>query len=171
MVMEFFGYLICNTFFAMLSAVIIYYFLKINFKLENRKNSLLFLVLSFGLVNGIVASLWTNLFEISKDLEPFKQISLLVISMVIIKFLLRVNWLKAVLGFAVIMLGTGVGNLIVFATMDITIEDALSSLSTYLVANIVVHVTAIIVIVIFVILIKLTIRVIGKNNGKQVPER
>lgn len=168
--LKFFGYLICNTFFIMLTAIMIYYFLKINFKLEKRKNSLLVLVLGFGLVNGIVASLWTNLFEIPSNLLPVKQLLLLIISVIIIKFSLKVNWLKAILAFVVPVLSTGVGSALVSPILHITEEQALSSLSTYIVANILIYVITIIVMVIIQIIIKLTRIIISKTKGKQLSE-
>lgn len=169
-VLNFFGYLVCNTICTMLSATMIYYFLKINFKLENKKNSLLFLVLSFGLVNGVVASLWTNLFEISSTLQPVKQILLLVISIIIIKFLLKVSWLKAVLAFVVQMLSLGVGSALVSPVFHITQEEALSSLSTYILVNIFIYVITLILMVMVQILIKLVRIVISKDNDKKASE-
>ncbi len=165
--LKFWEYLVCNIFFVMLSAIMIYYFLKFNFKLEKRKNSLLFLVLSFGLVNGIVASLWTNLFEISTVLLPVKQVLLLVISVIIIRISLRVNCLKAALGFVVFLLSTGVGSALVSPILNITEEEALSNLSTYIIANIIIYVVAIVLMVILQLVIKLVQKIIGKTNDKQ----
>ena len=169
-ILKFFGYLVCNTICTMLSATMIYYFLKINFKLEDKKNSLLFLVLSFGLINGVVASLWTNLFEISSALQPIKQILLLVLSVIIIKFSLKVNWLKAILAFVVQMLSLGVGNALVSPVLHIPQEKALSSLPTYILVNIFIYVITLIVMVMIQILIKLTRIVISKDNDKKASE-
>ncbi len=169
-VLKFLGYLVCNTFCTMLSATMIYYFLKINFKLENKKNSLVFLVLSFGLLNGVVVSIWTNLFEISSALQPIKQILLLVISVIIIRFSLKVNWLKAVLAFVVQIVSLGVGNALVFPILHITQEKTLSSLPTYIFVNIFIYAITLIVMVIVQILIKLTRIVISKDNDKKASE-
>ncbi len=167
--MQFFGYLIINTLFTVITAIMIYYFLKINFKLEVKRNSIILFVLSFGFVNGIVASLWTNLFKLSNDMLIFKQILLLVLSVLIIKFSLRVNWIKAPLAFVVLALSTGVGSALIPTIFHITLEEALSNLSTYLIVNIVIYVITILVLVIVQLLIKLVLIVIKKINNKHTP--
>jgi two-component system sensor histidine kinase AgrC len=161
--MEFFGFLLVNTFFTLLTAIMIYYFLKINFKV---KGNILFLVLSFGLINGIVASLWTNLFKLSHNLDTLKLVLLIVISILIIKFTLKVNWLKSILGFVVVTLGVGLGNAFVPSILNINAEDALSNLSIYIVGNIIIYAIAIL----FVAIIQIIKLLIKKLSIKDISE-
>lgn len=162
--MGFFGFLLVNTFCTMLTAIIIYYFLKINFKVEG---NLLFLVLSFGLINGIVASLWTNLFELSHNLDALKSVLLLFISILAVKISLKINWLKAILGVVVVViLGTGVGNVITIIILkNITFDYALSHLPTYIVANILVNVFTILFVA-FIQIIKVLITNLSKGANE-----
>lgn len=162
--MEFLGFLLVNTICTMLAAIIIYYFLKINFKVEG---NLLILVLSFGLINGIGSSLWTNLFKLSHNLDVLKSVLLVIISILIIKFSLKTNWLKAILGFVVVViLGTGVvGNIFTSIILSSkTVDDALSDLPTYIQANLIVHAFTILFVVI-VQIIKLLITNLNKSTS------
>lgn len=163
--MSFVGYLAVNTFSTMFTAVLIYFFLKLNFMPASKKNDLLLLVLSFGLINGIVASLWTNLFDIPASLNTFKQILLTVLSVVIIKFVVRVNWLKSILAFFVVMLGLGLGSACVPVILKLTPEEALLNVVEYIKANIVICIIALLFAVIVHVLIRSIGSILKKSKG------
>jgi two-component system sensor histidine kinase AgrC len=147
-------YLAINTLFAMLSAVLIYIFLKLNFiDFKCSWQNLYMFLGSFGLFNGIVSTLWAQLIKVPNQFQLLKPVVILIVSVQVIRIVLKISWRETVTSFFIIMLAMGIGNFsttIVFslcfniiATGDTTSRDPI----LYFYANISIFIIGLIVVV------------------------
>ncbi len=105
------NYILMNTLFALLTAVILLVLLKVVFshKVSNQQ-TIIFLSLFSG-CNGIITAIWMLLFGTSSMVQIIKPILIFIISIALIKYVLKVTWPKTIVSFLSIMVSTGLGNL------------------------------------------------------------
>lgn len=100
--------MLVNTFFSLITAYFIFFFIKANFKMEINRTRLILFIVCFGVVNGILS---TKLMSyLPSNLQFAKSIILFVLSIVITKSILKVDLIKAIISFCIIMLGVALGN-------------------------------------------------------------
>lgn len=104
------GQLFINTFFAMITAYLTYIFVKDNFDTQLQVKIFVAFILCDGILNGAVSTIWMSVLHVPSNLQFIKSIVLTVINILLVKYLLRIEWAKAVLSFCIIILFVGVGN-------------------------------------------------------------
>ncbi|MCX8132103.1 MAG: GHKL domain-containing protein [Clostridia bacterium] len=121
-------FLAINLLSAVLSALLISYFVKSFYKINLEfKNQVAFTIL-FGLLNGIVSVAIRDMGDLVNNLKPILLMSL---SIIIIKLILDISILKSLISFFIVALGIGIGNAIVpllfnllgFSVTNITLEN------------------------------------------------
>ncbi len=145
------GQLSINTVFAMITAYITYLFLKENFNIELQLNYLVAFTACNGVLNGVVSTLWMSVLPIPDNLQFLKSILLTILNIILIKYLLRVEWLKAVLSFCLIILFVGVGNFtvpLIFYSVGInaTPETINNNLFLFFIMNLIIYCLALVLI-------------------------
>jgi two-component system sensor histidine kinase AgrC len=133
--------MLINTIFAAVSAGMIYYFLNINFKVKVSTTRLALFLTCFGVLNGVISSLWVKIFP-NPGLQFIKSIILFSISTIIIKYMLKIEWPKSILSFCVVMLGLALGNNLIPVLFKVTVADVMSSISSYTIVNISINLVA-----------------------------
>ncbi len=101
-------FLIINIVFVMVSAYFIYYFLKLNYCLKVNNTCLITFIILFGLINGLISTLWINFAP--DNIQNLRSILLLILSPIIIKLLLKVSIIQSIISFCVITLLMALGN-------------------------------------------------------------
>lgn len=139
----FIGYLIIDTCFAMVTALLVVYFLKFNLSVQVRNINLLIFTLSFGSINGIISTIWNEL-NISNELQFIKSILLLILSIFIIKLMLKASWSKSIISFCLVMIAVALGNFLAPIILKVNVQDAFSSAKMYLIVNALIYVIALI---------------------------
>lgn len=147
-------YLLVNTLFSTLSAILVYVFLKVNFVFKCSKNRLLVFLALFGFINGAMSTAWTQFIEMPNELQFIKPIIMMLLSIESIRFVLKVDWSKTVLSLFIIMIATGVGNFVapvLFNSLGlgITTKSVSENVTLYFLVNIVIHTIAAIIIFIY----------------------
>ncbi|WP_024831581.1 sensor histidine kinase [Ruminiclostridium josui] len=143
----FVGVLLVNTFFAMVTAWLIFYFIKSTFVINITQSKLICFIFSFGILNGSVSSLWTKYINFSQSIQLIKPILLLVLSVVLIKFLLKAEWLQVILSFCFISLIMGISNFLVPTIIKVTVEDTQTDFKTFLLVNILINLLTTLIVV------------------------
>ncbi len=154
------NYLLTNTFFALVSAVLIYFFIKVNFDFHCSVARAVVFVATFGFINGVMSTAWTQLIKMPDEFQLIKPIVIMLLSIESIRFVLKVDWGKTVLSLFIIMIATGVGNFVApvlfnFLGLPISIKSVSENVLLYFLVNIVIHALAAIIIFIYPILSKL----------------
>ncbi|EMS71530.1 GHKL domain-containing protein [Ruminiclostridium cellobioparum] len=140
-----FGLLVVNTIFVLVTAYMIYFFVKKNYNIViSIKQKVLFFVL-FGLLNSIISSFIMS--SLPEYIQFIRPIILSFLSIAVIRYILKVNWLKSLISFCVIMLGTSVGIFFIPIIFNLVYNvDPPSSLTQntflYFLNNIIIYVIA-----------------------------
>lgn len=139
--------MVLNTVFAMITALLVIVFLKTNFSVISSRFRVLTFISLFGLFNGALSTLWMEKLNISDNLQIIKPVLLMVFSILLVIFILKVEVPKAILAFFVILMTVGLGNAAVpifFMLLDIDTSPTLiaKNPSLFLVANILIYVIA-----------------------------
>ncbi len=148
------SYLLTNTFFALVSAVLIYFFIKVNFNFNCSVTRIIIFISAFGFINGVMSTAWTQLIKMPAEFQLIKPIIIMLLSIESIRFVLKVDWGKTVLSLFIIMIATGVGNFVapvLFSSLGlgITTKSVSENVSLYFLVNIVIHAIAAIIIFIY----------------------
>jgi len=128
-------FVLINTAFAMVSAIIVLFSLRFNNFIYNHNRKAVFVVL-FALLNGTLSSYISTL---GNFINVFKPFMLIILSVVIIKFVLGTKLVVSITAFLLLSLGMGVGdsfNVIMFGLFDISVNDIVSNPFYYIIANI-----------------------------------
>lgn len=144
-------YILMNTLFSLLTAVLLLVFLKVVFKHRVSKIQIIFFLLVFGIANGLVTATWMMLFGTSSMVQIIKPILIFIISIASIKYVLRVTWSKTVTSFLSIMVATGLGNLATPIILNlfgltVTTKSIGDSITLYFFANITTYVVSMLII-------------------------
>ena len=136
-----FGLLIVNTIFVLVTAYMIYLFVKKYYNTEiSFKQKVLFFV-SFGLLNSLISSLLMN--SLPTNLQFIRTLITTIISFIIIRNTLKIGWIKSIISFFIIMLGTGVGNFFIPIILNLvlkvnTYDSFTNNIFLYLLFNIII---------------------------------
>lgn len=142
------GYLLINGVFSMISGLLMYMFLKFNFKYSCSKKRLSVFLITFGIVNGIVSTLWMKYINLPEDLQLFKSIIMLILSAYTINIILKTNWTRTIVSFFIVLVGIGIGNYLTpficyyIFSLDITVKTVTSNVLIYFLVNIIIHIIA-----------------------------
>ena len=144
-------YILMNTLFSLLTAVLLLAFLKVVFRHSVSILQIVIFLFSFGLGNGIITAIWMILFGTSSMVQIIKPILIFVISITLIKYVLKVSWPKTIVSFLSIMVSTGLGNLatpIILNLFGLTVTTKTIGESTtlYFYANITTYVVSMLIV-------------------------
>lgn len=144
------GYLIINGVFSMLSGLLMYFLLYKIFSFRCSKKQMIIFLISFGTVNGIASTIWTNYIDFPSEFQLLKPVIALILSIYTIKFIFKTSWVKTIVSFFAIMMGMGIGNylcplLFILVGLDVTTETTKKSLYLYLLVNITIFLIATII--------------------------
>ncbi len=144
-------YILMNTLFSLLTAVLLLAFLKVVFRHRVSKLQIVIFLLSFGLGNGVITAIWMILFGTSSMVQIIKPILIFILSIALIKYLLKVTWPKTVASFLSIMVATGLGNLatpIILNLFGLTVTTKTigESITLYFFANITTYIISMLII-------------------------
>lgn len=136
-----FGLTVVNTIFVLVTAYMIYLFVKKYYNTEiSFKQKVLFFV-CFGLLNSLISSL--IMYLVPANLQIMRTLITTFISIIIIWVTLNVNLLKSIISFFIIMMGTGVGNFLIPIVCNILkigpIENITKNTCLYFLANIFIY--------------------------------
>ncbi len=134
-------YILMNTLFSLLTAVLLLVFLKVVFRHRVSKLQIAIFLFSFGIGNGVITAIWMMLFGTSSMVQIIKPILIFILSIALIKYMLKVTWPKTVTSFLSIMVATGLGNLatpIILNLFGLTVTTKTigESITLYFFANI-----------------------------------
>ncbi len=107
------GQILGNTIFAIITAYLTYLFLKTNFSIKLKPIYLLLFTISNGVINGVLSSLWVSVLNIPDNLQFIRPLLLFILNIIMIKYFLRVEWIKSILSFCIIVLFMGIANFVV----------------------------------------------------------
>ncbi len=144
-------YILMNTLFSLLTAVLLLAFLKVVFRHSVSILQIVIFLFSFGLGNGIITAIWMILFGTSSMVQIIKPILIFVISITLIKYVLKVSWPKTVTSFLSIMVSTGLGNLATPVILNmfgltVTTKSIGESITLYFFANITTYIISMLII-------------------------
>ncbi len=94
--------MVVNTLFAMITGYLVHYFLKTNFNIRSAKTRLVVFIICFGISNGLLSTLCMK--YLPSNLQFLKSFFLLILSIIVIKYLLKISLVRALLSFCTIML-------------------------------------------------------------------
>ncbi|WP_027628088.1 sensor histidine kinase [Ruminiclostridium cellobioparum] len=94
--------MVVNTLFAMITGYLVHYFLKTNFNIRSAKTRLVVFIICFGISNGLLSTLCMK--YLPGNLQFLKSFFLLILSIIVIKYLLKISIIRALLSFCTIML-------------------------------------------------------------------
>lgn len=94
--------MVVNTLFAMITGYLVHYFLKTNFNIRSAKTRLVLFIICFGISNGLLSTLCMK--YLPSNLQFLKSFFLLILSIIVIKYLLKISLVRALLSFCTIML-------------------------------------------------------------------
>ena len=140
-------FMVVNTIFAMVTALLVYFFLKTSFSVSAIGLRLTAFILSFGILNGLISTIWMEKLNVPRNLQFMKSILLLVICVLCIRIILKANILKSVLSFLIVIICVGFGNAIVplfFLLLNINISTELASndIFLFIIVNIMIYAVA-----------------------------
>ncbi|EPR12346.1 sensor histidine kinase [Ruminiclostridium papyrosolvens] len=140
-----------NTLFPALTAVLVYMFLKLNFRYKRSNTKITLFIFVFGVVNGIISTLWMELIDMTSILQMLKPVTILIISIIMIKVILKVKWVQAISSFLLIFVAFGIGNIVAAILlnlfgMNITTKTVSENSTLYLISNISAFVIALIMV-------------------------
>ncbi len=138
------GQMFINTVGAMFTAYLTYIFLKDTFKIQIIQNHFILFTTLYGILNGVLSTLMASVLPIPTDLQFLRPLVLMSLSILIIRYLLRVEWIKSLLSFVIILIFTGIGSFtapLVFYLfgIDAIMDVARNNLFLYLIANIIIN--------------------------------
>lgn len=107
------GQISINSLFAMISAYLNYIFLKENFCIKIKTKYLFLFTVITGIFNGTLSTIWTCVLNIPDNLQFLRPLLLFILNITIIKYFFKVEWIKAVLSFSIIIVFTGIAGFIV----------------------------------------------------------
>lgn len=134
-----FGLLIVNTIFVLVTAYMIYLFVKKYYNpIVSTRQKVLFFS-SFGVLNSLVSSLFMHL--LPDYMQIFRTLILSTVCISVIKYILKVNWLKSIVSFSVIMIGTTIGAFVVPILVSRTEppETIIEDIFLYFISNIIIY--------------------------------
>ena len=140
-----------NAVFAAVSALLIIIYLKRN-SVDFRTDRVIVFVITFGLLNGLLCTKTADLGDTVNSLKP---LFLLIASVLCIKLILGIGWVKSINVFVLLMIGMGIGNSLgitifgFFISGDVAYEVTLSPF-LYFFSN----VTVVVFAIAFLIIIK-----------------
>lgn len=140
-----FGLTVVNTIFVFVTAYMIYLFIKKNYNpvISARQKKLFFII--FGLLNGIISSL--IMYLMPESLQFIRTFITTIVSIFIIHKTLTIGWIKSIISFFIIMLGTSVGIFFIPIIFNVVYKiDPPASITQntylYLLNNIIIYVIA-----------------------------
>lgn len=139
--------MLVNTFFTIVTACLVYIFLRTNFGVQTTGIRFSVFIILFGFFNGALSTFLMDKVSIPKELYFIKSFLLLVISVLCIKILLKVNILKAFLSFIIVILGVGLGNavaplILMLFKFDVSPELVSKNISLFILVNIFIYIIA-----------------------------
>ena len=144
-------YILMNTLFSLLTAVLLLIFLKFVFKHRVSKLQIIIFLSSFGIANGVITAIWMMTFGTSSMFQIIKPLLIFILSIALIKYVLNVTWPKTVTSFLSIMVATGLGNLatpVILNLFDLTVttKSIGESITLYFFANITTYIISTLII-------------------------
>lgn len=94
--------MVVNTLFAMLTGYLVHYFLKTNFNIRSERTRLVVFIICFGLLDGLLSTLCMK--YLPDNLQFLKSFFLLILSIAVITYILKISMVRALLSFCTIML-------------------------------------------------------------------
>ncbi len=137
-----FGLLVVNTIFVLVTAYMIYLFVKKYYNpLISARQKVLFFV-CFGLLNSLVSSL--IMYLVPAEMQFLRTLITTIISIAVIKITLKITLLKSIISFSVIMLGTGIGSFFIPLIFDLVLkinpnDSFTENIPLYLLINITIY--------------------------------
>lgn len=133
-------YFLINTLFPVLTAILLYVFLNRNFHYSIPKIKLTLFISLFGIGNGIISTLWINIFDMTSILQMFKPLIVLIFSISLIKTILKIDWLRTITSFLLIFVALGMGNIVAPVILNafglnLTTKTISESSLLYLISN------------------------------------
>ncbi|PYG88695.1 two-component system sensor histidine kinase AgrC [Ruminiclostridium sufflavum DSM 19573] len=143
--------LLINTVFAIITTYLTCEFLKVNFNVTIKRNIIIIFSISVGVLNGLISTLWMSVLNIPLSLQFMKSIILTIINIVIIKFFFKIEWIKSILAFCIIIIFMGIGNATVapiFYMFGIEVSQELinNNPDLFLIMNIIIYIVTFILI-------------------------
>lgn len=135
-----FGLTVVNTIFVFVTAYMIYLFVMKNYSpVITNKRKILFFV-CFGLLNGIISSL--IMYLLPESLQFIRTLITTIISIFVIHKTLIIGWIKSIISFFIIMLGTSIGIFFIPLIFDIVLkinpyESFMNNIFLYFLINII----------------------------------
>lgn len=139
-----FNQILVNTIFAIITALLTYIFLKNNFHVEIKRSYLIIFSVLYGILNGVLSTLWMSVLNIPDNLQFIKQILLFILNIVIIKYFFKIEWIKSILSFCVIIIFMGIGNMVALLPfylfgINITNDVINVNLFYFIIANLIIY--------------------------------
>lgn len=137
-----FGLLVVNTIFVLVTAYMIYLFVKKYYNpLISARQKVLFFV-CFGLLNSLVSSL--IMYLVPANLQLMRTLITTIVSIIVIRNILKIDLFKSIISFFIIMFGTGLGNFLIPIISNLVLKiDSLETLTEniflYFLANIIIY--------------------------------
>ncbi len=135
-----FGLTVVNTIFVFVTAYIIYFFVKKNYNpvISATQKKLFFVI--FGFLNGIISSI--IMYLMPESLQFIRTLITTIISIFVIHKTLKIGWIKSIISFFTIMLGTSIGIFFIPLIFDIILkinpyESFMNNLFLYTLINII----------------------------------
>ncbi len=143
----FIEFMVVNTIFAMVTALLVYLFLKTSFAVNTVGLRLVAFIVLFGALNGSISTIWMEKLNVPNDLQFLKSILLLVICVLCIRIFLKANILKSLLSFFIVIICVGFGNAIVplfflIFNKNISPELASNDIFLFIIVNIMIYAVA-----------------------------
>ncbi len=137
------GQMLINTVCAMFTAYLTYIFLKDTFKIQIIQNHFILFTSLYGILNGVISTLWSSVLQIPADLKFLQPLVIIIFNILIIKYILRVEWVKSVLSFLIISIFSGIGSFTVppffyLFGINATMDVVRNNLLFYLISNIII---------------------------------
>lgn len=140
-----FGLTVVNTIFVLVTAYMIYLFVKKNYNpvIPVKQKKLFFIC--FGLLNGIISSL--IMYLLPANLQLIRTLITTITSIIVIRNFLKIGWLKSITAFLIIMLGVIVGNFVIPIIANLvfkinSLETLTENIFLYFFANILIYLIA-----------------------------
>ncbi len=142
--------MVVNTLFAMITAYLVHFFLKSNLNIVTKGTRLYVFITLFGVSNGLLSTLCMK--YLPGNLQFLRSFFILLISIIVIKYLLKTSIVKAVLSFCTIILSVSIGNFIaplifaLFSSVNVTPDVISSNMVLFVIMNLLIYIIASIIV-------------------------
>lgn len=135
-----------NFIFTMISALTIYIFLNLTFDIKLNTQRIVCFVIAFSITNTYISYLLSLVNVDSNFYRILKTLLLFALSIIIIKYILKISFKYAILSFCIMGIGLGVGNAVCVLFFSLfnfsnTVNQAQSNTCIYIVYNILIYST------------------------------